>query len=328
MMSLRKIALNTTLIAAVAAFVPLIAAAPAAHAQVAYAIGSNGTSLISFNVNTPTTILSTSTLTLNGSTFITVGGQPSAVSLDGIDFRPSNGQLYGYSDFSDTVYTVNTTTGALTAVPGTVAGTTNTNLLGIDFNPVVDRLRLVDEATENVVFNPTSSTPFSSGPTLNDPTNTFSPHVVEAAYTNNFAGATTTALYGIDYGTSSLVTISTTTGAVTTVGSLGVTLPTPGVGTPFVGFDIFSTLGGGTNTAYAILDTTNFGGAPNLYTINLTTGAATLRGAVGSGLTGVYSLAVTPVASAAPEPGSLALLGAASALPLLGVVRRRLRRKA
>jgi hypothetical protein len=345
-MGLRKLTLSSVLGLAAALTAVLTATAPAAQAQTAYAIANGGSTLISFNVANPTAILSSVTINIGGSTVINIGGQPTLVGLDGIDFRPATGQLYGYSDTTDTLYTVDTTTGGLTALPGAVEGTTNSNLVGFDFNPVVDRIRVVTPAAaaggaggaESVVLTPTSSAPFSTGPGLTysagDPgaSSPFGVQVIEAAYTNNFAGAASTTLYGIDYGTSSLVTINVTTGAVSTVGSLGITLPTPANGTPFVGFDIFTALGGG-NTAYAILDTTTglaSGTAPNFFTINLTTGVASASlGRVGgaNGPNQVYSLAVTnaAVSTAAPEPGSAALFAMAATLPIAGLVRRRRR---
>jgi len=336
-MRLRKLALSPRLLAAAAAGFGTLVVMPSAHAQVAFAIANGGSSLVSFNIANPSALLSTVTLNIGGSTITTVNGQPVLVGLDGIDYRPVNGQLYGYSDTTDTLFTVNTNTGALTALPGAAQGTTNNNFLGIDFNPVVDRIRLVNEAAENVVFSPNSSAPFSVGPPLfypaGDPgaSSPFGVRVIEAAYTNNFSGATSTTLYGIDYGRSSLVTINVTTGALTTVGNLGITLPTPANGTPFVGFDIFTALGGG-NTAYALLDTTTglaSGTAPNLFTINLATGAASASlGRIGgaNGPNQVYSLAVTPSVSVAPEPGTVALLAMGGLMG--GVVLRRKRSRA
>gem|GEM_PF-7061224 len=75
-------------------------ATQSAHAQTAHAIANGGDTLISFNVSTPGTVT-------------TVGTFGAGLFLDAIDFRPATGQLFGYSDLADTLYTVNTSTGAV-----------------------------------------------------------------------------------------------------------------------------------------------------------------------------------------------------------------------
>jgi hypothetical protein len=305
---------STRLAAAGLALGALLLPGGAARAQqTAYAIANGGTTLIRFDTANPTAAVAVGNFS-GGATF-----------LDAIDFRPSNGQLYGYLDATDTVYTVDLATATLTAVAtGTGTGATNTNLLGIDFNPTTgggtgNLFRLVTDSTQNLVYNVTAP----GSPTV--ATSLFYPagdvaannplggvHVIENAYTNNLLGAATTQQYGIDYVTGSLVTIANNAG---TLGTVGNTLGNLGVSinqsAPFVGFDIFTSFAG-IDTAYAVLDTTA-GTAPGLYTINLSTGAATSVGAIGGGFTQVYSLAVTP--TAVPEAGtvSLLLLGALSA---------------
>ena len=89
------------------------------------------------------------------------------------------------------------------------------------------------------------------------------PAVSAAAYTNNFPGATTTALYVIDYTTDWLYTQKPPNdGTLADVGQLGVNAEADNR------FDI----GGTSGTAYAIL---TVGSSTKLYTINLATGAAT-----------------------------------------------------
>jgi hypothetical protein len=291
---------------------------PAAQAQqLAYAIANGGTTLISFQTNAPSGATSLGTFTLNGQ----------ATFLDAIDFRPLNGQLYGYLDATDSLYLVNTSNASLTFVAsGSGASATNTNLLGMDFNPTIDRVRVVTESGQNLVYNPNTA----AAPTVNTPL--FYPagdpganaplgvRIVENAYTNNIANTFgSTVQYGIDYGRDTLVTINNNAGDLTTIGSLGLNINDSA---PFVGFDIF-TSGAGLNTAYGIFDTTP-GSAPGFYTVNLATGAATSVGAIGGGFTQVYSLAVTPTASAAPEPGTLALV-AMGGLGLTGIVLRKRR---
>jgi len=88
------------------------------------------------------------------------------------------------------------------------------------------------------------------------------PNVTAAAYTNNRAGVTSTQLFVIDYDLDVLALQNPPNdGTLNTIGSLGVNF------SPIGGFDIF-TDAQGTNTAFAV-------SGANLYTINLSTGAAT-----------------------------------------------------
>lgn len=313
-MGLRKPYLRLSGMAAVLGVAAL--AAPAVRAQqTAYAIANGGTTLITFQTNNPGGAVAVGDFTLGGV----------ATFLDGIDFRPANSQLYGYLDATNTLYQVNLATAALTPVATSGgASATNTNLLGLDFNPTIDRLRVVTDSGQNLVYNPNTSGAATVATALFYPAGDpgasapLGPRVIENAYTNNITGAfATTTQYAIDYGRDTLLTLANNAGTLTTIGALGLDINDAA---PFVGFDIFTALGG-LNTAYALLDTTP-GLAPGLYTINLTTGAATATGAVGGGFTQVYSLAVTPTASAVPEPGTLAL-AALGLLPLAGTAIRR-----
>lgn len=298
-----------------------------AQAQTAYAITTGvagaplgSASLIRFDIANPLSAVLVGTF--NGD----------ATALDAIDFRPLNGQLYGYLTSTNTLYTVDVNTAALTAVVGGPSSIAGNNLAGIDFNPVIDRVRVVNEAAENFVLNPNpgGAVPAAAAPLTYPDTDVAaqagaSPLVVENAYTNSNFGrlSTSTVQYGIDYGTDSLVTIANNLGTLGTVGgtlgNLGIDLNDDAT---YAGFDIF-TSALGVNTGYGLFDTTT-GLAPTLYTIDLGTGAATSVGAIG-GFTQVYSLAVTPSA-AAPEPGTIALtLLGGGALAGRVVVRRRKR---
>ena len=274
---------------------------PAAHATPAYAVSNNGTTLIRFDTATPSIVS-------------VVGAFSGATSnLDGLDFRPANNLLYGYSDATDSVYTVNLSTGATTLVTGISAPTSIRNL-GIDFNPAADRLRIVNSVDENLRVN------VAGGATLVDGTLAYAPgdanvganpNIVDAAYTNSDRNpATGTTLYYIDYVLDILVSTSNPNGGVlNTVGALGIDTSV------FLGFDILSD-GFGGNLAFASL--TNTAGVPSLYSINLSTGAATLIGGISA--SSVYGLALVPVFI--PEPGSMALFGLAG-MALVTARRRR-----
>jgi hypothetical protein len=314
-MGLRKLSIILTSLAALAA-VAAFPALPARAQQSAYAIANGGTTLISFQTDNPLGAMAVGTFTLDGA----------ATFLDAIDFRPLTGELFGYLDATDTLYQVDLSTAMLTAVAsGSGASATNTNLLGMDFNPTIDRVRVVTESGQNLVYNPnTAAAPSVTTPLFypaGDPgaAAPLGVRVIESAYTNNISGMFgNTTQYGIDYGTDSLVTIANNAGTLTTIGALGLSIDKSA---PFVGFDIFTSMAG-VNTAYAIFDTTA-GAAPGLYTLDLATGAATSVGAIGGGFTQVYSLAVRPPAAVIPEPGTLALVLPGVVLLAGGVARRR-----
>ncbi len=97
------------------------------------------------------------------------------------------------------------------------------------------------------------------------------PALAESAYTNSFAGATSTTLYGIDSNLDILVLQNhAQRRLLNTVGPLGVNA------TSNIGFEIEPAL----NLGFAAMQV---GGTSSLYRINLTTGAATVVGAIGGG---------------------------------------------
>ena len=235
----------------------------------------------------------------------TVGitGLQSGESLVGIDFRPFNGVLYGIGSTSR-IYTLNVATGAATQIGSAGLFTLSGANFGVDFNPVPDRIRVTSNTGQNLRLNPNDGTLSATDTSLayaaGDVNAGLNPGVVASAYTNSFAGASTTTLYNIDIARGVLAVQSPpNNGTLNTIGNLGV------FSTNQVGFDIL----GGSGTAFASL--TNANGISSLYTINLATGAATLVGGIGTGQTITGLAAVSDV----PEPTTLSLLfvGAAAA---------------
>ena len=210
--------------------------------------------LVRFRVETPATVTPVGA----------ISGLQAGESVLAIDFRPANGQLYALGSASR-LYTINILTGAATQVGASGAFTLSGTEFGFDFNPMVDRIRVVSNTGQNLRLNPDTG-----GLAATDsPLNPGVPSVTAAAYTNNFAGTTATTLYVIDTLTNSLyIQNPPNNGTLTLVGSLGV------VATAINGFDIKS-VGG---QAFAALDV---GGVSRLYTINLTTGTATPVGQIG-----------------------------------------------
>jgi hypothetical protein len=209
---------------------------------------------------------------------IAVTGLETDEKLQSIDFRPATGNLYGLSSTSK-LYTIDLKTGEAKAVADAALNPALTgSAVGLDFNPTVDRLRVVNDAKENLRLVPTNGTLAGKDTVLayasGDANAGANPNITAVAYTDNFAGTAKTTLYGIDTSLGTLVRIGDLNGSPTspnsgqlfTVGSLGATFA------PGTGFDIF-TDNSLTNTAYALSGST-------LYRINLSTGAATSMGMV------------------------------------------------
>ncbi len=177
----------------------------------------------------------------------------------GIDMRPKNGQLFALGSTSR-LYSINTATGAATAIGTTqftprLSGTS----FGFDFNPTVDRIRVVSNTGQNLRLHPDLGTVAATDMAINPGT----PAVTASAYTNNFAGATTTILYNIDSGTDKLYKQDPpNNGTLVEVGALGVNADADN------GFDITSRSGVG----YAVL---KVGTGSVLYSINLNNGMTT-----------------------------------------------------
>lgn len=204
-----------------------------------------------------------------------ISGIQSGEKILGIDFRPATKMLYGVTN-QNRLYTINTATGAATAV-GTLSAVPGGSIYGVDFNPVPDRLRVVSDADQNLRINPADAVAVTDKPlTFNaaDANNGKNPNVAASAYTNNFAGTKTTTLYNIDSTLDVLLTQNPPNdGVLNTVGKLGVNI------TANAGFDIVSNDGG--NMAFAALQ---IEGEKNskLYSINLTDGTAKLIGKIGA----------------------------------------------
>lgn len=217
---------------------------------VAYAADLSGNLLI-FNPEKPGTVV-TKPFT----------GLQSGETVVGLDFRPATAQLFALTS-ANRVYAVNTSSAAASAIGSTafaapVAGVS----YGFDFNPTVDRIRLVGSNGVNLRLNPITGAVAATDMNLNPG----SPAVSAAAYTNSFAGSTTTVLYDIDHQAGKLFKQDPpNNGTLVEVGSLGLSVDASN------GFDI----GGMSNKAWGIF---TVGGTSSIYSIDLNTGKATAAG--------------------------------------------------
>jgi hypothetical protein len=159
--------------------------------------------------------------------------------LAGIDFRPATGQLYAISAQSN-LYQVNIRPGELEATAtrigmAPIATTLTGTSIGFDFNPTVDRIRVVTNTAQNLRLHPETGAVVPGDSPLNGPA---SPKVGAVAYTNSRAGVTAapgvgTTLYDIDPVADMLyIQNPPNPGALVAVGGLGLDIEDIG------GFDI------------------------------------------------------------------------------------------
>ncbi len=294
--------------------------AASAHAEKIYGItgASFGVNLVSFDSATPNAVTTIAPLTG------VVGNQ----LVRGIDFRPANGKLYAVSNLGTAaqLYTVNLTTGALTTVGSGFTFTSNPGTrISLDFNPTVDRLRVVSGNTNNLRVNPNTGALVATDTNLAYDASTGltgNPLIADIAYSNNVVGATQTTLYSYDFINDVILTVGSPNGTPNSPngGKLFDSLSTPGSGifsfNAGVGFDISGTTGVGYISAEDLFDPSIF---DLFYTVNFTDGTLTKVGDTGLDLLDISVFAPTPV----PEPGTIALL---VGLGMTGVALRRRRK--
>lgn len=239
-------------------------------------------------------------------------------TLLGIDIRPSTGQVYAIGS-TNRLYSVDRNNGLATLLFSLVPNPTDLSdpfsglsgsFYGMDFNPVPDlaglpSLRVVSTADQNLRIN------VDTGQVITDDAiNPAVAHIVGSAYSNNDLDPITgTTLYGINPITDMLVTqFPANNGTIANIGPLGVNASNQ------IGFDI-----SGLAIAYAAISLSGNEdtGPSSFYTIDLTTGAASLVGQVGDGSYAVVGIAAEPV----PEPTSWFLLS--SGLGLFALLARR-----
>lgn len=278
-----------------------------ARAELVYGLSTAGV-LSSFNSTSP------GTQTTIGAVSNIAAGQ----TLVSIDVRPATGQIYGLG-YNPTgtigqLYTIDATTGVATAVGGTVvlAGAGTGLTFDIDFNPTVDRIRVLGGLDTNFRLNPNDGTLVATDTTLTPA----SVAVYAAAYTFSVSNLTLpTTLYGYDFTADNLLTVgsiggtpnSPNGGVTTVIGNAGIVSS----GSSSMGFDI----SGVTGLAYLQTATSANVNIDSLYTINLATGATTLVGA--------FPADFRDIAVAVPEPGTYAMLALGLGLGALVVRRRR-----
>ena len=229
--------------------------------------------LLRFDSASPTKILRDSLIT----------GVAAGDTLDSLTIRPETGQLFGLSDQSR-FYGISTRSASATQVGPQLSPLLTGNSGNIVVNPVSDQADLITNSGQNFLINP------ATGASTLLPALPSTLRVAAIAYTNNNPGATSTQLYGIDYVSNNLIALpdpsqGTVSAVPTVVGPLNVNVLSPEVGLTIAP----------DGTAYAALR--NSAGF-ELYTVNLTTGAASPVQLIGDGTQEIKSLAVERPATA------------------------------
>ena len=251
--------------------------------------------VVRFRTDKPGTLLSN----------VPLSGIPANERIVGIDARPANGTVTGVTDASrlvdlDPVTGVASNPRAITPV-----GLSSTRV-GVDFNPVPDRLRVVGTAEQNQRLNPDTgasgvlASPFTDtnlAYAAGDPNAGQDPAIVGAAYTNSVPGATETLLYVLDKNRATLAlqgNPSPNDGQLRTIGTTGIGFQfdvkagldaAPGLDTLFAAL---RPIGSSASSFYAINGSSfNAGGTDQR-------GQAVRIGAIGAGDLFIESLAVLP----------------------------------
>lgn len=180
--------------------------------------------LIEFSVSDPNSATDSASIT----------GVGDGEYLIGIDIRPATGELIAVSDAS-VLYVVDLDSAEATAIDGPFSPELESDVVGFDFNPTVDRIRADVDTTQNLRLNPENgmvgTNPDTGEPTIDgrlafaddDDNAGATANVVAAGYTNSVADAEETELYVIDSGLDVLALQDPPNdGVLNTVGSLGV----------------------------------------------------------------------------------------------------------
>jgi hypothetical protein len=222
-----------------------------------------------------------------------VKGLQSGESIVGIDYRVARGILFALGS-TGRLYTIDARTAQASAVGGApLAIALSGSEFGFDFNPAVDRIRIVSDGGQNFRGHPDTGAAVDSDANApgvqgdgklafasSDANAGKAPRVVAAGYTYNKQNEKITTNYAIDAATGSLVmqgskegatpAVSPNTGQLFTVGALGIGSFSR------ASFDISDV----NNAAYLGADVEGRRGT-RIYSVDLATGKATFIGTVG-----------------------------------------------
>jgi trimeric autotransporter adhesin len=258
-----------------------------ARAELIYGLEANQTLFAFDSANTSVT-----------TTIGTLSGIPAGHSVIGIDLRPATHELYAVT-FNQTalvgyVFSVNKQTAVLTVVGSsfTLPSAPKSNQWGIDFNPAVDRIRVVNADGQNFRLSPLTGAIAGTDTNISPATT----ELTGVAYSDNVAGVSAATLYAYDFKNDKLGMVggvngspSPNSGVFTSIGSSGIIAYTS---------DLDLDISGTTGTGYAVVRS-EYGNRSSLYTFSTSSGAFTrvgdFRGRTVSDLTASPGTYVPPV---------------------------------
>jgi len=215
------------------------------------------------------------------STPMAISGLATGSALVGMDVRPATGQVYAFgydaAQQKGQIYTLDTSNAMLMPVGAGINGLMLSGQVGFDFNPTVDRIRLISSDAHDYRLHPVTGALVATDGKLmfanGDVNAGKNPNMGSCAYTNSYIGSTSTTLYNYD-DSLNILTIQNppNNGIQNTVGSSGLMQNLSDVTSDI---DIYFNPITGQNIAYFVANT---GSNVNdsLYTINLSTGMATV----------------------------------------------------
>jgi hypothetical protein len=184
--------------------------------------------LLRFNAGQPSRLLAQTAIT----------GLATGDALVGVDFRVAHGVLYGLGR-SGRLYTIAAASGQARAVGSAAPVALQGTRFGFDFNPAVDRIRVMSDGGQNLRLHPETGALVASDPAASyapgDRAAGQTPQVTAVGYTYNQRDEKLTTNFAIDRALGTLVTMGTAegmspavspnTGRLFTVGSLGLGAP-------------------------------------------------------------------------------------------------------
>ena len=228
-----------------------------------FAVTSRSNCLVRFDISDPSMVTPIGTLDASG-------------DVVGLDFRPASGELFALSSTGELLI-VDPMTAQTTQVTASIGDITGTRL-DIDFNPAANALRLISDDKQNFRMGAPILEANSNQPAIVDGVFGYIQGVAETAYSNSRPGLTGTAHFTISDDSRTLYRQASNPGTLERIGNLFTT----NVDAAVLGYNIYTTESGD-NEHYALI---NEAGTPGIYTINPSTGLATLLRALPAPMSG------------------------------------------
>ena len=269
----------------------LFALCGASYGVTIYAVDSQNR-LVTFDSANPSVLTSARTIKLPP--LVTYDSNRPTERIVSLAFRTADGpattKLWGLTNYGNIV-PVNLATADI-GLPVIKNINLNGTAFGFGFDPTSTvNMLLVSNLDQNLRIKFNTGEVFTQTPLSYYMGSPADPNVVTLAYDNNLSGGTQRTPYMIDSAADTLVMLlfPFSDGIIKTVGPLGVNA------SEITGLTIYTTgtVGSPVNTAFAAITSPN--SVSKLYTIDLSTGAATLVGTIGKYEQGTYITAIAVI---------------------------------